>query len=238
MFGEERRVGAILLLLAGIAPLFGRPASAQTVDDVFPVEPADGAVVGTRPRFSIGYKGTELEKVRFKIELSADGFQTIAETWDWREDRNGWATAPFEEHPGAIYMTRKPIPDGVYQWRVYAWNGVEWVRGKRVHKLIVDGVPPAEVDRLQVNVDREKRSVVLEWAPVTVDRDGRPERVSLYHVYRYEKRSFFFVIRPFEIGTTETTRFEDTDPKALDSRLLFYKVTAEDEAGNEGGRNY
>ncbi len=211
---------------------------AQSVDDVYPLDPPDGAVVGTRPRFAVGFKGTDLVKSQFKIELSRDGFETIAYTFDGREDRNGWAHTPFDDVPGAVYMARRPLAHGTYAWRVYAWNGVEWVRGKRAHTLIVDGVPPADVQGLRVRVDRDRRAILLEWDPVTADREGGAERVALYHVYRYEKRSFFFVIRPFEIGTTESTRFEDADPRALDSRMLFYKVTAEDEAGNEAGHRY
>lgn len=223
-------------VVLGAPPEAVRVAVAQVVDEVYPLAPPDGAVVGTRPRFAIGFKGTDLVKVLFKIELSRDGFETISHTFDWREDRNGWAHTPFDDVPGAIYVTRKPLPHGTYAWRVYAWNGVEWVRGKRVHTVMVDSVPPADVERLRVRVNRDRKSVILEWDPVAVDREGGPERVSLYHVYRYEKRSFFFVIRPFEIGTTEITRFEDTDPRAFDSHMLFYKVTAEDEAGNEAGR--
>lgn len=225
-------------MVFGALPEVGGPVVAQSVDDVYPLEPPDGAVVGTRPRFAIGFKGTELVKSQFKIELSTDGFETIAYTFDGREDRNGWAHTPFDEVPGAIYMPRRPLPHGTYAWRVYAWNGVEWVRGKRVHTVIVDGVPPADVQGLRVRVNRDKRAILLEWDPVTTDQEGGPERVALYHVYRYEKRSFFFVIRPFEIGTTDSTRFEDTDPRALDSRMLFYKVTAEDEAGNEAKHRY
>ncbi len=213
-------------------------ARAQSVDAVFPVEPSDGAVVGTRPKFNIGFKGTELPKVQFKIELSHDDFETIDQTFDWREERNGWAYNVWDGANGAIYMPRKPIPDGTYFWRVYAWNGLEWVRGKSVHKVIIDAVPPADVEGLKMRVDREKGIIVLDWNLVSVDREGRSERVALYHIYRYERLSFFFVMRPFEIGTSETTRFEDKDPRALQGRLLFYKVAAEDEAGNQAEHRY
>jgi len=80
--------------------------------------------------------------------------------------------------------------------------------------------------------------IVLEWDPVTTDQNGRPEYVEKYHIYRYIRRSFFFVVRPFEIAVTDDTSFVDRAEIALVTPLVFYKINAEDQAGNEPDRRY
>jgi hypothetical protein len=206
---------------------------------VYPLEPRSGATVGTRPRLRIGVDGADVLKMRFRIEMSRDGFDTVAYRFDQAEEPGGWAfVATGFDEPGALYMVRSPLEDGAYEWRTYAWNGVEWVEGRTVNRLIVDGVPPADVEGVRMHFDPRRPAIVLEWDPVVTDRSGHPETVARYHVYRYYRRSFFFVIRAFHVAAVEGTYFEDTDPLALTSGLVFYKITAEDEAGNEAERRY
>jgi len=230
---REAAVLAIVALAAGTA-------SAQTVDDVFPYEPKDRARVGPKPMLRVGVDGTDVRQMFFRIELSRDDFDTIAYTFDQKENRERWGymIMGFEGPRGARFMVAEPLEDGDYDWRVSAWNGFEWIDGKITHRLTVDAVPPADVHGLSMTVDRQGKGVALSWKPVTFDRNGAPEYVAKYHVYRYELRSFFFVIRPFRIATVESTRFVDRDPKALAAPLVFYKVTAEDDAGNEPERRY
>ncbi|MHC4429828.1 MAG: hypothetical protein ACYS0D_14695 [Planctomycetota bacterium] len=76
---------------------------------------------------------------------------------------------------------------------------------------------------------------VIEWDPVTLDRNERPEYVARYHVYRYERGSSFRRVRVHEIGVVEQPRYVDTNDASEGKIVLFYRVTAEDEAGNEGG---
>lgn len=211
---------------------------AQVVDRVFPLEPVGGAVVGKKPLLKIGLEGADLPKVRFRIELSRDDFDTIDRTYDQTVESNGWAFTALGGESGALFMVREPLEDGRYQWRVAAWNGVDWVPGKDESWFTVDGVPPADVTGIEMVIDYDSRSVKLRWDPVTVDQDGRPERVIKYHIYRYAKKSVFFVIRPFRLATVDTTWFDDTDRVALEAPILFYKITAEDAAGNEPERRY
>jgi hypothetical protein len=229
--------GSVLAVVSAVA--IGT-ISAQTVDDVFPYEPIDGARVGPKPILRVGVEGLEVLQMYFRIELSRDDFDTIAYTFDQKKDpaRWGYMIRGFEGPQGGRFLVREPLEDGVYDWRVAAWNGFEWVDGKTSHRLIVDAVPPADVDGLAMTVDPVEKSVSLSWEPVTTDRNGAPEYVAKYHVYRYTLRSFFFVIRPFQIATVDETRFVDRDPKALAAPLLFYKITAEDDAGNEPERRY
>jgi hypothetical protein len=230
--------GAVILV--AVSALALSTSSAQTVDEVFPYEPKDRARVGPRPTLRVGVEGLAVRQMFFRIELSRDDFDTIAYTFDQKKSKERWAfmIMGFEGPQGARYMVPERLEDGVYQWRVSAWNGIEWVDGKYTHRLTVDAVPPADVDGLSMTVDRVEKGVALSWKPVTIDRNGGPEYVAKYHVYRYTLRSFFFVIRPFRIATVDDTRFIDRDPKALAAPLLFYKVTAEDDAGNEPERRY
>jgi hypothetical protein len=230
------RLTSLAALLGMLAA--GGPAVAQVVDRVFPLEPVSGAVVGKKPFLKIGLEGTDLPKVRFRIELSRDDFDTIDRTYDQMVEANGWAFTALGGESGALFMVRDPLEDGRYQWRVAAWNGVDWVPGKDEAWFVVDGVPPADVTGIEMVIDHDARSVKLRWDPVTVDQEGRPETVVKYHIYRYAKKTVFFVIRPFRLATVDTTWFDDTDRVALESPILFYKITAEDAAGNEPERRY
>jgi len=225
----------VLLAVVLLGPSLAR---AQTVDDVYPLEPADGAIVGPKPFLKIGVEGSDLPKMRFRIELSRDDFDTIAYTFDQQEERNGWAFTALGSESGAMYRVSRPLSNGKYDWRAAAWNGVDWVPGDTVFRLYVDSVPPADVDGLEIRWDPDSGSVHLEWDPVVTDRDGRPETVAKYNVYRYERRSIFFVSRIWWVGETEVPEFDDRSLKGRMAPLLFYKVSAQDAAGNEFDRRY
>jgi len=225
-------VGFVVLALAVAG------ASAQIVDDVFPLEPEDGATVGPRPVFRIGAEGRDLVKMKFRIVMSRDGFETEDYVFDWMEDKAGWVYTALGDEFGALHRVQKPLADGEYEWRADAWNGVDWVVGERTAWVTVDSIPPADVQRLDMKVEDGGSGIRLDWDPVTTDQEGAPEYVSKYHVYRYTRKTFFFVIRPFEIAVTEFPRYVDRDAVALDTPLVFYKVTAEDAAGNEPDRRY
>ncbi len=235
---RTRRRLAETLLIALTGLWAAGHARAQVVDDVYPLEPEDGGVTGPKAILKVGVDGTDLGKMRFRIQMSRDGFETVDYTFDQLAEPSGWVYTALGGENGAIYRSRQPIKGGVYEWRAAAWNGVIWVAGKKVFKVRVDDVPPADVEHVRMRVDYEAKAVVLDWDPVSTDAQGGPERVASYHVYRYERKSFFFVIRPFEVGQVTDTHFEDRDEKALKVPLLFYKIVAEDEAGNEPERRY
>ncbi len=222
-----------LIIVASLGVVCG-----QTVDEVRPLEPEWRATVGPRPRFKIGVEGTDLVKMRFRLVLSQDEFDTELYVFDQSEEPNGWAFTAVMGESGAIFTPPKPLQDGRYQWRADAWNGVEWVEGDEYSEVDVDSVPPAYVEGLAMAVEPGGTGIVLEWDSVTTDQDGRPEYVEKYHIYRYIRRSFFFVIRPFEIAVTDGNSFVDRDEIALVTPLVFYKVNAEDQAGNEPDRRY
>jgi hypothetical protein len=227
----------ILLPLAILAISLGG-AYAQTVEEVRPLEPKWRATVGPRPEFKIGVQGTDLIKMRFRLVLSQDDFDTELYVFDQIEEPNGWVFNALMGEAGALFTPPKPLADGRYQWRADAWNGVDWVEGEDYLEVDIDSTPPAYVDGLEMDVEPGGTGIVLNWSPVTIDQNGRPEYVAKYHIYRYIRRSFFFVIRPFEIAVTEDTSFVDRSEIALTTPLVFYKVNAEDEAVNEPDRRF
>ncbi|GEM_PF-3235425 len=226
-------LAALLLLLSSYGSSF-----AQTVEEVRPLAPEWRQRVGPRPTFKIGVEGTDLTKIKFRLILSQDDFDTEMYVFDQTENKEGWAYNMLMGEFGAEFTPSKPIPDGRYQWRADAWNGVDWVEGEDYLEVDIDATPPAYVDGLEMSVEPEGTGIVLSWDPVTTDQEGRPEYVNKYRIYRYVRRSFFFVIRPFQIGVTDKTTFVDRDEVALKTPLVFYKVNAEDEAGNEPDRRF
>jgi hypothetical protein len=203
---------------------------------VSPVFPGDGDVVGPRTVFEIGYEvlgDPPPRRLRFRIRLEPVGDRGTAEVFDQRRRPSGWLVG----EPGRVlYRPRRDLADGEYRWETAAWNGVNWVVSRQRPTFRVDSVPPADVEDLRLEFDRSAGRALLEWPPVTSDREGRPEFVARYHVYRYEERGPFRRVRPHEVAVVEQPTYVDTDAALRDVRILFYRVTAEDEAGNEGGR--
>jgi hypothetical protein len=216
------------------------PAEAQHQPATLsPESPRDGASVGKKPRFVVRASGTDVEQLRFRIELSTDDFRTIAYTFDQLKDPNGWAyTLLDDESPGAVYFLRQPIEGGDYLWRVGSWDGLSWRESATPFHLRIDDVPPADVDGVLMWREPATGCVRITWSAVTTDRDGRPERVALYHVYRYASKGPTQPIRPFEAGETASLELDDCDAEAAKKPILFYRVVAEDEAGNIPGRRY
>ena len=226
-----------MLLLGGLVAS-AQAAGAQTVEDVLPLEPAWRATVGPRPVFKIGVEGTDLDKIHLRLVMSRDDFHTEMYVFSQMEEPNGWAQTSLAGEFGAIFTPPKPLENGRYQWRADAWNGLNWVEGDEYSEVDIDSVPPAGVEGLVMHLEPEGAGIVLEWDQVTIDENGHPEWVEKYHIYRYIRRSFFFAIRPFEIAVTDETRFVDRDEVALVTPLVFYKINAEDQAGNESDQTY
>jgi hypothetical protein len=225
----SRQALAVLVVLASLAV-----AVAQVRPRVDPAQPPNQAVVGSRPVFQVAYSGIterELGQARFRIALSTDKFRSEAYVFDQRSRRAGWATG---EEGFVVYLPRVPVADGEYEWRTWHWNGVEWVGGDSTFRLRIDTVPPAEIDDLALSYDPAARTLLLRWDPVTLDREGRPEFVARYRIYRYANPPFPR-IPLHEIAVTESEHHtvEPSDEKA--PPLLFFAVSAEDGAGNRTG---
>ena len=59
-------------------------------------------------------------------------------------------------------------------------------------------------------------------------------KIFRYHVYRFEQSGAFRGVRTHEIAVVEQPFYLDTEPPAEGTKILYYRVTAEDAAGNEG----
>jgi hypothetical protein len=227
-------VGAVLLIVsAGIGVAQQQPPA------LAPESPRDGASVATKPRLVVRAGGVDVEKLRFRIELSRDGFKTLAYTFNQLKDATGWAVTTLDDQtPGAVYFPRQPLAGGDYLWRVASWDGLTWKEGRDRFRLQIDDVPPEDVEGVRMARDPGGSCMRITWQPVTTDRDGRPERVASYHVYRYAAKGPTHPIRPFEAGETTGFSFDDCDAASLEKPVLFYRVVAEDEAGNISGRTF
>ena len=72
----------------------------------------------------------------------------------------------------------------------------------------------------------------LSWDPVYVDREGGGEFVARYHVYRYEQGPPYPVVRALRVASTPEHAWTDEETPTRPG-LVLYRVSAEDEAGNE-----
>ena len=229
---EVRASSCAALLAVSLAA-----AAGALVPQAEPTSPADGAVVGARPVFHVALAGLDdgqLRETRLRIHVDSESMGGRSFVHDQRRRASGWARGEASE---LLFRPPRPIPDGSYAWRVEIWDGASWVeRGSRV-RFRVDTVPPAEVENLRATRDDERRVVLLEWDPVTVDVAGGAEYVALYHVYRYPRASDRQVVRVFEVAQTDATRVElPYGPEDPEQGRWFLRVTAEDQAGNVANR--
>jgi len=209
-------------------------SAAFAIEKLAPLEPEDGAVLSGQPVFRITYEGVDepaqVRALRFRITLTRDGLDSPAFIFDQREQATGWAGSG---EGVVLFRPRRPLPDGEYAWRAACWNGVEWETAERTYSLRVDSTDPAEVEGLRLEYDRQSGRTYLRWNPVTLDRNGDPEFVVRYHVYRFDHGPFA-PIAPREIATTELPELATDDADASATR--YYRVTAQDQAGNEPGK--
>jgi hypothetical protein len=182
--------------------------------------------------FEVGFDapgGAEVRRMRFRIVLEPEARSGTRTVYDQRRRPSGWVRGDVGR---MLYRAPRPLDDGTYRWRAEAWDGTAWTGGAGAFVLRIDSVPPAVVSGLRV--DRDADRIVLRWDPVATDREGRPEYVARYHVYRHERASASRAVVVHEIGTTPAPTFVDDTHAETRGRILFYRVTAEDEAGNQG----
>lgn len=224
-----------LIICAWSLPIFS-----QSIDGVFLSEPQDRQITSSKPVFKILVEGEDLHYLKFKIELSRDDFDSVFKVYDQVSEKKGWSFHQwFEEETGGIYRAHEPLPDGLYQWKAYAHNGMSYIAGEEVSSFVVDSIPPAEVSGLNMRFDQETGFTYLDWDQIFLDVNGNAEVIDHYNVYRYERKSIFFVIKVFYLGTSDTESFVDKDRRRNKrGRLTFYKVVGVDKAGNELGRRY
>lgn len=213
------------LLMAGTA--------AQIPD---PLEPADGAVTGPRPVFKLSLAAADVapgNATRLMIEIAPVRDRAAAERYERPAGGSGWLPG---EDGTVLFRPPRPLPDGEYTWIVARWNGVNWDESGIRRRLRVDSIAPADVEGLDIRRDLQRKTVRISWRPVTLDRQGGSEFVARYHVYRFPTASSTPQARPYLVASTEATSLTLPVEEADEIPLWFYRVTAEDLAGNEAGR--
>ena len=137
--------------------------------------PADGATVSSRPVFQFSavdhsdeYDGREKpDQVRFRIELSQDNFQTILYNIDqsaryvrgWVDDA-GVMKLWHDSGAEATYQMQEDIPEGTYQWRVFANDGKE-SEPSEIQTFTVAGATPVTIEQVAPDIGAAGQPVTL-----------------------------------------------------------------------------
>jgi hypothetical protein len=232
---------SLTLLAAGPAAAFS---------DERPVAPADGENVFSMLEFYIEADGSPEPEEFYKIEVSPDpDFDEIIASFDSRENKRGWVFGDMmgledvpeelipQNYQGVHLRTRLELSDGEYFWRAFkAIGGGSWEPLGRELSFYVDTTPPASVRRIEVRVT-PRGELAFNWEPVIFDLEQNQELVAGYRIYRYTSlKKRYPVLTRYLIAETDAT--EHVVPDAIDdgNRIVFYKVQAVDETGNEEGR--
>lgn len=233
--------GVVLVSFIGIAPAF---------EDERLSIPSAGEVVSEELHFHIEASGEPEPEEFFRIEIALDAdFESIVDSFDNREDRAGWAIASprgLEDVPeryrptafeGIHLRPRKRFEDGTYYWRAFkAVGSGAWEPIPGTESFVVDTIPPQPVESLQVRRSADG-ALQLSWSPVGYDLDGQPERVAGFRVYQYTKLLRMYRPMTRNIVTEGEATTVSIPAEALESeRIVFFRVQAVDEVGNEEGR--
>lgn len=239
----RRLLLATLLSACAVSWTFG-------YSDEMPASPADGENVDSMLEFYIRADGSPEKEEYYKIEVSSDfDFETIVASYNSRDDISGWVFGDLmgledvppelmpENYQGIHLRTRLELPDGEYFWRAFkARGGGAWEPIDGELSFYVDTTPPASVAEVDMWIT-ERGELAFEWEPVINDLDGNQEAVGGYRIYRYTStKKRYPTMTRYLIAETEYT--EHVQPGALDDghRIVFYRIQAVDEAGNEEGR--
>ncbi|RMG44790.1 MAG: hypothetical protein D6718_09255 [Acidobacteria bacterium] len=252
--GDERRVGTFGFggRLAVAAGLLLAAAPAPGYENEKPTLPADGQVVGSKFEFYIAADGKPGVEEFYRVEVATeDEFkpEQVVLTIDMRDNRRGWVLGtsyglkdvPEEYRPvnyeGIHYRVFNRLKSGEYYWRALkALGGGEWTPLGRPMRFRVDRTPPGPVEEMRL-ARRKDGAIAISWAPVVSDAEGEPELVAGYRVYRYAK-----LLKRYPPSTrfllAETDRLEVVVPAdAVEGeRIVFFRVQAVDEVGNELNR--
>jgi hypothetical protein len=234
----------LLLVLLGSALLgsaAAKRAQAQGAEDehptaqsgIFPVSPEEGEVVQGKPVLRVGFKGPGLDKMRFRIVLMKEGSDVPVQTWEQAKNPSAWRMYREKDAPGVACRPEEPLANGPWVWQAAYWDGAKWIDTAEKRSFIVDSIPPAPVVAVRIQRNPAKGTILVDWDPVTKNRDGGPEPDLRYRLYRYEPRPFFQGLLLNELALIEGTHWEDRDPKAIHSPTLYYVVKPVDPAGNE-----
>src|SRR5262245_41359634 len=105
---------SIVLLISGFGTAWAQGQPSQLTLEM----PKDGEWVAPKPKFVVRTDAEDVSKLRFRIELSKDGFKKVDYTFDQLKSPNGWAYLQMENEPqGAVCFPQKKLAGGTYEWR-------------------------------------------------------------------------------------------------------------------------
>ncbi|UCF66511.1 MAG: hypothetical protein JSV80_12020 [Acidobacteriota bacterium] len=217
-----------------------------------PAAPRDGQVVGSSVHFYIEAKGDpELEEF-YRIEIATDKeFEPdqIVVVFDMRKLRTGWSIGSLgsvrdvperyipQDFEGIHYRAGERLRSGSYYWRALkAVGSGDWTRIGGIEKFVIDTAPPAAVDSLRMKRN-EDGEIEFDWRPVPFDVNGEYETVAGYRIYRYTRRlKRYPPATKFLVAETDLTSFRLPFAAESSGDIVYYRVQAVDEVGNEIGR--
>ncbi len=212
--------------------------------------PAGGDTVSANIDFYIEADGEPEDGVHYQIEIASDDeFELIVTRFDSKKSSAGWVFGNLQgvedvpdkyrpvRYEGIHYRARGRLKNGVYFWRVSRSRGdgaFELLDG--IAEFRVDTVPPGPVDSLLLDID-ETGALELSWDPVFYDEQDGDERVAGYRVYRYTRLlKRYPVMTRYILRVTEDTKTFIPQETEDSASIVFYRVRAVDDVGNEEGR--
>ncbi|MDW8029965.1 MAG: hypothetical protein RMK94_16420, partial [Armatimonadota bacterium] len=88
------------------------------------LSPENNSTITTLPfQLSLSSTDPNMQRLKFKVELLRNG--EVVQTFDQTRDTSGWDKAFYASGETAI-LTISNLAPGSYQWRAYAFDGIEW----------------------------------------------------------------------------------------------------------------
>ncbi len=97
------------------------------------------------PTFQLKTTDFNLDPLRFRIELSTNGFATIAYAYDQTLVPAGWDAASYSNDQIASFTPTSAIADALYQWRARAYDGADWSVVTTGRSLRIDTTAPSSL---------------------------------------------------------------------------------------------
>jgi len=120
--------GIAVWRLGTLAP--NNPPSAPTL-----LSPSDNSTLTALPiQLKLSTTDPDHQRLRFKIEILQNG--QVVQTFDQTKDTSGWDKAFYASGETAT-LTISQLPSGTYQWRAYAFDGIEWSPVSEVRNFVL-----------------------------------------------------------------------------------------------------
>ncbi|MEW5761035.1 MAG: FG-GAP-like repeat-containing protein, partial [Candidatus Thermoplasmatota archaeon] len=94
------------------------------------------------PSFILVSNDEDGDKLKYKLELSNDNFNSIYATYDLTLSTAGWSSADYAPGTNAQYTVQSSLPDGEYQWRGYSNDALVWSKVSEIRKFKIDTIAP------------------------------------------------------------------------------------------------